>query len=352
MNYCVYPYSNDVKELIQYINENSKTITVTTAVNTNLKNNHNTGNITFCDDLREAIVSVDGCIFLQSHLFETNYSELVNSIKLCIENQKNVICCAKLKDNDIIYFESNEHFNYLGKCSKISAPSIKQYSECKCIAVGIGKAFSPQNTLNTLVSLFKEYEELGYKVSAITSDYNCKLIGFYEYPQYMFSTQCSELDKIIGLNSFIQEIENHDNPDIILFDIPYGLIENAYEINYFGIYAYMLTRACKMDYFIFQTICGFVDNNSTLELFNTLKYKYDCEADAILIENLVIDIEESSENEKICFRQIDYSSAQRDLSIWKSIRENSQVITDQGKKIYMNIVTDSIDVLSNEIEEI
>lgn len=352
MNYCVYPYSNDVKELIQYINENSKTIAITAMVNADSQKIQSVGDVVFFDNLQKAIASVDGCIFLQSYLFETNYPELVNSIKLCIANQKNVICCAELKEDDIVYFKSNECFDYIGKNDKIYNPNITRFNECQCVTIGVGKAFSQQNILNTVVSLFKEYEKKGYKVSAITANYNCKLIGFYEYPQYMFSTQCSELDKILGLNSFIQEIENHDNPDIILFDIPYGLIENAYEINYFGIYAYMLTRACKMDYFIFQTICGFVDNNSTLELFNTLKYKYDCETDAILVENLVIDIEESSENEKICFKQIDYSRAQRNLSIWKSIRENSQIITDQGINIYMNIVTDSIDVLSNEIEEI
>lgn len=351
MNYCAYPYSNEVKELIQYINENSKTITVTTAVNTNLQNNHNNGNIAFCADLREAIVSVDGCIFLQSHLFETNYSELVNSIKLCLENQKKAICCAELKDDDITYFQSNEHFNYLGKCSKISAPSIKQYSECKCIAVGIGKAFSPQNTLNTLVSLLKEYEEFGYKVSAITSDYNCKLIGSYEYPQYMFSAQFSESDKILGLNSMVQEIESKDNPDIILFDIPYGLMESVYEINSFGVYAYMLTRACKMDYFVFQAIRDLVDMQSVPELCNILKYKYDCEINAALIDNMMIDITESSLNEKIYLQQVDENTAQKDLVVWKSVLANTQAVTGK-ESVYKNIVLDTIDVLSNEIDEI
>lgn len=202
-----------------------------------------------------------------------------------------------------------------------------------------------------MVSLFKEYEKFGYKVSAITSEHNCKLIGFYEYPQYMFSTQYSESDKILGFNSMIQEIEGEDNPDIILFDFPYGLMENIYETNYFGVYAYMLTRACKMDYFVFLTIRDLVDMQSVPELCNILKYKYDCEINATLIDNMMIDITESSLNEKIYLQQVDENTAQKDLVVWKSVLANTQAVTGK-ESVYKNIVLDTIDVLSNEIDEI
>ena len=97
-------------------------------------------------------------------------------------------------------------------------------------------------------------EKLGYTVSLVTREMDGKYFGGINYPnKFMKNTESVE-NQIISINRLIQAVDYLEKPDIILMDIPKGMIQysNAFH-NSFGIYTYMIAQTLPPDYLILTT---------------------------------------------------------------------------------------------------
>lgn len=105
----------------------------------------------------------------------------------------------------------------------------------------------------TQLGVRQELIKRGYKVSQIGSRPYCELFGFHSFPSFMFSKELDETQKIITLNQFVKQIENEEEPDLIIVCVPGGIMpvfEKAH--NNFGILHVEVSAAIEPDSVIYN----------------------------------------------------------------------------------------------------
>ncbi|MCS4481257.1 TIGR04066 family peptide maturation system protein [Clostridium botulinum] len=132
--------------------------------------------------------------------------------------------------------------------------------------------------------------QMGYKVSQVGSRNYCELMDFHSFPQFMYSTEITEEEKVIYFNNFIKDIELNDNSDVIIIGIPGGIMPfNDKYTNGFGILAYEISQAVKPDAAVFTTLYEDYNKEYFESIDNTIKYKFGFEIDCYNLSNIQFD---------------------------------------------------------------
>lgn len=201
------------------------------------------------------------------------YDKLVISsninFKLCKNEVARIINNCKKENMEIIYLgenaqiiellESNsqDSINNLEKIKKIEV-MINRYNQLNLPmyrpntpVVYIGGVLETIDSFNISLQMKIIMEKLGYKVSLITKEVDGKIFGTINYPELFMSKVESIEDQIRLINRQVQAVDYVEKPDIILLDIPKGMMQYSKKfLNTFGIYTYMISKAVLPDYFI------------------------------------------------------------------------------------------------------
>lgn len=202
-----------------------------------------------------------------------NYDKLIISsntnFSLCKNEIAKIINNCKKNDIEILYLGENKEINRLLQSNNQSSLKsfqimkkievlIKRYNQLnlpiytpKTPIVYIGGILETIDSFDISLQIKFSMEKLGYEVSMITRQLDGNLFGAVNYPNLFIRKDGSIENQIRLINRQIQAIDYLEKPDIILLDIPEGMIQysNSFH-NEFGIYTYMIGKTIAPDYLI------------------------------------------------------------------------------------------------------
>lgn len=221
------------------------------------------------------------------------YEDIKKKIEIALDNDKKIYCCFKLKSEDIELFvnKGKERFVYLANdryCVELDIQPSLFYSNA--IVVGIGNLLTGQDQSVIAVNIAHDMASKGYSVLHISSNINTVFGGAIKFPTYIFENICHDVDKIYLFNKFIEQVEMEHRPDVIILEIPYGMLKYSNSLhNGFGIVPFLISQAISFDYFVL---------NSPLSIGNAAFYetmssgflgRFGCNIDLVSIENVQMD---------------------------------------------------------------
>lgn len=149
--------------------------------------------------------------------------------------------------------------------------------------------------------LRSQFISRGYKVSQIGSKSLCETMGFYSVPAFIFSSKYTETEKVLKLNAFIKEIEERENPDVIIMGIPDGIMPLTQKHHFnFGIPAYEMCCAVNPDFSILSLFDGMYNDEFFEEMTKLCKYRLNIDLD-IFITSHYTPISNSIDEESLAF---------------------------------------------------
>lgn len=310
------------------------------------------------NDFKNLIGKCDALI-LSNSVLKLDFKESVYpKIMYAVEHGKRIISTAKFGSKEIEMIEkvcvnkdgifvqyplSKDYENYI-YADKIEIQEIKTPV---IFALGVG-----ENThkFEIQLSLRENLISMGYKVSQVGSRNYCELFDFHSFPKFMFSREYSETEKIKLFNNYIKNIENTENPDVIIIGLPGAIMRiNNLDTYDFGVLAFEVSQAVKSDAAILSIL--YEDYLPTFfeKIAQEIKYKFACDVSCF---NYV--------NSKIDWNYFDYHTKTNCIDVKlelinNKIRELNTTIPifnimnqNEGKKVAEHLV----DVLSCEEYEI
>ena len=114
------------------------------------------------------------------------------------------------------------------------------------------------------------------------------MIGFHDFPKFMFDENLSEVKKILMFNRYIWEVEVNEEPDIIIIGLPGGIIPfNNNFTNRFGILAIEASLAVKPDVAVLSIPFGDYQKEIYSKFTNIVKHKLGFDVDAVVLSNVM-----------------------------------------------------------------
>ena len=175
---------------------------------------------------------------------------------------------------------------------------IKRYGELnlplynpKVPVIYIGGLLESIDSFDISLQIKLAMEKLDYKISLITNETDGKLFGTINYPKSFMGINESPVDQILSINRWVQAIDYVEKPDIILMDIPKGMIKYSDSFhNSFGIYAYMIAQAILPDYIILTLPPTIIAKEYIDGLNKYFETKLGKEIDVFNVTNAIYDI--------------------------------------------------------------
>lgn len=132
--------------------------------------------------------------------------------------------------------------------------------------------------------LRKKFIEKGYKISQIGSKPVAELFDFHAMPDYMFTNQYTDIQKIIQFNNFVKKIEEEEKSDLIIIGIPDIIIPFSSKHSYsYGIYAFEILNAVQPDFSFVNLASGKYNVQFYDEVIKLCHYKFNLDVDAFYI---------------------------------------------------------------------
>lgn len=347
MKKCIiYPFFDEYYTSINYIESQNK-VKVSKLVKPKGWNLSESDNLNLeCYDFLESLKAGEIVIILNTKNNSFMHTEIVKNIILALNNRKEVKCFEKLSKNELnriknIAVMNETIFTYHFKNSIHVSTRFDLMYKPKAIVIGVGKLLNNLNALSVMCDLANEYKKNGFFTMVLSNNVNADLFGFIKIPTKL---------SVEGFNKFIEKVERKYHPEILIIEFPDAIMRYSdYINNDFGIYSYIITQAISIDYFVLLSCM----NQFSMELFEELNllstYRFNCEINNILLEDYILDEEDSNEFYKIVTRKI----SSHDLAVQiDAIHEKVGlgIIKMNSQDAISKIVKRSIDLLSLEVD--
>jgi len=247
--------------------------------------------------MSEFIENCDTVFFVDSFYKLDFKNEIYPEMLRCIESNRNIINLMDIKK------EYEEQLKELCAAANVCYKSFSIKDESRYAAKdeeNIVKINTPVIFVMGLAERLNKFElqlalrerllNLGYKVSQIGSRSHCEIMGFHSFPEFMYSTTVSEVEKIILFNRLVKQIELIEKPDAIVIGIPGGtMVFNNEYTNKFGIFAFEISQAVNPDFVVFSTLYEDFTPEYFKKISNLTKYKFGFDVDCFNLANTVFD---------------------------------------------------------------
>ena len=246
-------------------------------------------------DLSSQLSNIDTVIWAEYDYMD-NFrfrDHVFNQISDILRQGKEVVCTQPLNDVELKRFYSdasqfNGLFHYLD--NKIYADEIFSSSALKKIEVPIISVYGTIENCSkfeTQLMLRQKFLSNGYRVSQVGSRHYSSLYNVHPFPRFMFETGHTEAQKILGFNSWLREISNVEQPDVIIVGVPGGLmpVNTRYHFN-FVIIAYLVSCAIEPDFSILNVPFEEIDTQYVEMMRNLFRYRFSTQIDCIAMSNV------------------------------------------------------------------
>jgi peptide maturation system protein (TIGR04066 family) len=259
-------------------------------------------------NLEESIQSCDIVLVLEKEVSTPLYEYGIKAMEEAVHQEKDIICLLKLtKETQRQYEEICRKKNISFRCSlpdKLPPNSPKETTESfyhpYAPVIFIGELAEEVQGFEVFCNLVKRFQAVGIKVSAIAAEAANSLFGLHTID---FSDTKGELgSRIYRINHYIRELEERENPELIIIKLPKPMIKFDEDVRYdFGLSAYMIAQAISASYFIVCSPYGFFADEFWEPLSNNFEAKFGYGIDAIHISNKVIDNTNEMDKDKLNF---------------------------------------------------
>ena len=316
MKLAVYPYNNDFTPVIRYrelLKENVEIIPISPIgfslhnKDAGLSDNGCQCNITVVSDFDKIIKYVDKLFICESH-YSIDYQKSIKpKIIQAINNKKEIILTIDISQEETeslgrLAKENNvkiEFFNRLiNNYSHFFNPKKKNkfLQDISVPVVFVLGLSENAKKFETQLSLYWEITKMGYKIALIGSRHYCERFNFFSFPNFMFTKDFTETEKILMFNQYVKNIELTKNPDLIIIGIPGGIMPLSKRFSTkFGITAFLVSNALSADIALLNI---YFENYETTNIFEqyslSVQYKLNTMLDYFVISNVKNDFTESS----------------------------------------------------------
>ncbi|MCR3761052.1 TIGR04066 family peptide maturation system protein [Clostridium felsineum] len=276
-------------------------------------NNSDYLGIDISNDFLEEIERCDTIVIADCDNKKLMYRDIVSKIKTSIKFNKNIVCCFTLEDKDILEIEelskkSNVEFEYLNRSDKSleyieNQKKVNDYGRIykpDATVIFVGKLLDKLESTCSVVSISESYKKQGYKVLTISLNDNCRILGYLSFPNFIFEFNISIEEKIFLFNYYIMEVEKRYRPDLIVVQLPSGMMKYSDIItNGFGVYPYLISQALSSDYFALVTPFSDMPEEFYRNLSECFWHRFGFKIDVINMLNTTLDISYSTEQHKV-----------------------------------------------------
>ncbi|URZ07466.1 TIGR04066 family peptide maturation system protein [Clostridium felsineum] len=248
------------------------------------------------------------------------YKDIISKIRTSIEFNKNIICCFSLEDRDILEIgelskKNNIIFKYLNEqdqnlknieiIEKQKQNNYIRIHKPDAAVIFVGKMLDELDSTSSMVSISENYKEEGYNVITISLNNNCKLLGYIPFPYDIFRLNNSIEEKVFLFNYFINQIEATYRPDLIVIQLPGGMMKYSDIItNGFGIYTYLISQALSSDYFILVTPFDQMKKEFYEKLSECFWHRFGFKINIVNMLNMKLDFAASVEKGRAVFNYL------------------------------------------------
>lgn len=224
-----------------------------------------------------------------SHILLNNfYSEDIEDIVL--ENIKKAVNNNK----KIIFFNSNKNLNKLYEIiPEKQQVEIKNKNLAEIVQESQGRLYNIDTPVVFVCSIFEELDKFeiqlslrkkllkdGYKVIQIGTRQTCELFNFYSFPEFMYSKEMEEHDKIVLFNNVLKKLEVTEKPDIIVIGVPGGILPfSSKAFGDLGLTMYKILQAVTPDCTILSLPYSKYHNEDISYFGELIKRKFNIDID-------------------------------------------------------------------------
>lgn len=231
-------------------------------------------------------------------------------IKLCSQYKKIISECSEImfiKSNMIkdktIYKELICYANDLNKKTMIADKVLQQEPKealnydymTKCLLhadvpiISILEIGDNCGQLQTELAIREYFTAKNYKVVYIGSDDNCKMVGGYNIPEFLYDLRIDNVSKIKMFNKFVYDTYINERPDLIVIGIPTPIMRyNDMILNGFGMLPFIMQNAIKSDIAVLSLYYGEYTYEYLYQLMQLSKYRFDVPCKYFSIGNAII----------------------------------------------------------------
>lgn len=239
-----------------------------------------------------------------------------------ISNNKNVIFTYKWLTSE----EQDELKKLASKGNSFLlfyTPEMKEETQLSCQSnkmglldgppiVGLGEIQKTVGSERFLVRLQNAFNNKGYKTLLISDNNDLQLFDCnYCFPSILFDENVSPKNKIESVKEMIQTLIESEKPDIVFMSVPDSLLRYNDRIDKeYCLLPYYLSCSLIFDFFILSVTCGQYSEDYFRNLTNHIEQKYGFQVDIIIMNNIQINLTETTEMEDVVFDYLPQELAQ------------------------------------------
>lgn len=166
----------------------------------------------------------------------------------------------------------------------------KNLKEIKTPIIVICGLMSETSKFDVLYVTSNSLKDMGFTCSVISPKSYSGLLSYYDYPSVISDDIHSMYDRTIMFNHYIKQIEETSQPDVIIIEIPSGIMAYSEKIhNNFGYMSSMLFNAVQPDFACLCIPCTNVTDEYIALLKNLIYYRFNVMIDCFYYSNKKID---------------------------------------------------------------
>ena len=295
-------------------------------------------------DFDKALENCDTIFFSDSSTKIDLNTFIYPKIIKAAENFKNIICTIKLEKEIFdkisgICNKNNTFFKYFTSiCDSVKSTAVEKIYKISTPIIFVAGMCERTHKFEIQLNLKENIEKMGYKVSQIGTRHYCELMEFHSFPNFMYSKDITESEKVTLFNHYIKNIEVEEKPDVIIIGLPGGTMPFNYEFtNKFGILAYEISQAVRPDAVILSTLYENYEPDFYQSISNSYKYKFGYGIDCYNISNVAVNATNSKLERSLQYNTMD----------WKFINEKKKVYKKLDMPVYNIFDIDDAQIMAN-----
>jgi|SRR5690554_992231 len=249
-----------------------------------------------------------------------NIKETVAVVKKAIQNKTSIYSCLTAEEEQKLFEFANlssiESEKFISSAKQIINEFFDHFTfeefigrelyrpTLPVVAVGSIMGFNNQSEITAQISL----ELKDHRAAAIVNSNDYSILNCFPMLDVIYANDYTVVEKVILLNQYIKYIVEVSNCNVLVIEIPGGLIRlnNSY-LNDLGQYAYILSQAVDVDYFVCCSSCNHFNRDYYENIIKYVSDKFNFETTAIHISNCFLDFQSISsvQQERLVFKSLD-----------------------------------------------
>lgn len=275
---------------------------------------------TVTSNLKDSIRSSDTVLILSKDKYDPLYDYAVKAIEEAVRQRKDIICLLNLDKETMnrykeICYKKNIDFHYIfeDKLPRVSYEDISEplYHPYAPV-IFIGELAENVQGYEVFCNLVKLCQDKSLRVSAIGLERANGLFGFHTIDLSDIKGELS--NRVYRINKYIRNIEEHENPSIIIIKLPKPMMKFDEDVRYdFGLSAYLISQSVPASFFIACSPYGFFSEKFWKPMSDSFQAKFGYEIDAVHISNKLVDNTDEMDKNRLSFIHIPTCKVQEDI---------------------------------------